>query len=52
MLRVVRALIARGFDLALGRAVDLMQMLTPVSLAVMGLPACGMLRIECRTWDP
>lgn len=50
VLRIARALAEQGLDGGMCRAVVLMQLVTPVEVGVIGLPACGSLRVARRTW--
>lgn len=50
VLRIVRALIAAGLDVGVGRAMVLMHLVTPIALSFVGLSACGSQRLQRRTW--
>lgn len=50
VLRIFRAPVAAGLDIGLGLAVVLMQLVTPIALSVVGLPACGPQQLQRRTW--
>lgn len=50
VLRIARELQSAGLDRGVVQAVVMMQMCTPIHLGIVGMPACGALRVPRRTW--